>query len=326
MDWKTLPPCYLRLPDPAFEVSVNGVSIPVIVIPEELLSKNLRGKAIKIYAMLGFMTPTGNIKWIPAHYMIKKAIESGLVNRSGILVEPTSGNMGLSMAFCAEDYDDISVCTVISDDLPPGKIKPLERYGAKVIKESKAVKMLNLDSSPGSIVLSAKLAEMLDGVFLNQYANPWNPESYRTLVAEQLWNGVGGDASISLFAVGSTGGMLGLGGYFREQNPGHQVIATMPYPGQEIDGTRDLNRLQSVTQPWKEFPNVIDPLDQLVARARSAQLNEFGIPGGPSAGATLGSLDHYLLTRSKNELDALRGKDGNVTAIITFADTLYPYA
>ena len=318
MDWHKLPPCYLRLPDPAFEIEVGGIQIPVILIPEELLSKPLRGKGIKIYALLGFMTPTGNIKWIPARYMIRKAMNTGLLGRKGILVEPTSGNMGLSLAYCAMEHE-IIVYAVISDNLPPGKIKPLERYGAQVIKESKALELLGLSTSPGSVVISKMLAERLGGLFMNQYDNPWNPESYAAEVAPQLWQGTGCDARVSLFAVGSTGGMLGIGGYFKAQDPSHQIIATMPYPGQEIDGTRDIKRLEAVTHKWKSLPDLIDPVDHLVARARSAQLNEFGIPGGPSAGATLGSLDHYLLMRAASgTLDELRGRDGSVTSIHHF--------
>jgi cysteine synthase len=302
------------------------VHIPVILVPEELLSKSLRGQRIKIYALLGFMTPTGNIKWIPARHMIHKAIETGLVAFGGALVEPTSGNMGLSLAYCAMEHD-ITVHAVVSDNLPQGKITPLLRYGANVIKESEAVKMLGLHVSPGSIELSRLLAAKIPAVFMNQYAHPWNPESYTELIAPQLWKGTGGEASVSLFAVGSTGGMLGLGGYFKMQNPRHRVIATMPYPGQEIDGTRDAKRLESVTQPWKNLPDLIDPVDQIVARARSAELNEYGIPGGPSAGATLGSLDHYLLMQfASGKLDSMRDSSGDVCAIITFADTLYPYA
>lgn len=325
MDWCKLPPCYLRLPDPAFEVVVNDISIPVMVVPEELLSRPLRGKNITIYVFLGFMTPPGNIKWIPAHYMIRRAIETGLIKRGGILVEPTSGNMGLALAFCARAYG-INVHAIVSDALVPGKITPIKRYGAQVIRESEAVSLLKIEKSPGTIRLSALLAERLQGVFMNQYGNPWNPESYATQVAPQLWDGTNGLARVSLFAIGSTGGMLGLGGYFKSQDPVHQVIATMPYPGGEIEGTRDINRLKAVTHRWEKMPDLIDPVDELVARGWSAKLNEFGIPAGPSAGATLGSLTHYLSLKSPEELDEMRGKDGKVTAIITFADTLYPYS
>lgn len=324
MDWNI--PCYNRLPDPLFEIGIDDFSVPVIELPEQLLSSRLQGQGIRMHVLLGFMAPPGNIKRIPAGYMIAKAIESGRIEPGGALVEPTSGNMGVSLAFCAKKYD-IGVIAIVSDKLAEGKFRPLLRHGAEVVRESEAARYLDLPSSPGSIGLAELYARKTGAVFLNQYGNSWNPQSYEELVAPQLWERFGDRVSLFVSAIGSTGTLVGLGGYFKARNARFQVVATMPYLGQEIEGTRDEERLRQVTHDWRTVATAVDPIDELVARRVSALLNESGIPAGPSSGAALRSADHYLLQRMADRtIDELRNADGTVGVILPFADTLYPYA
>src|SRR5271165_5072375 len=117
MDWNI--PCYCRLPDPVLEIPIDDFHVPVIRLPEEVLSRRLRGQNIHIYALLGFVAPPGNIKRIPAGYMLEQAVASGIVAEGGTLVECTSGNMGVSLAFCAKRYG-ITVEAIVADELPEG--------------------------------------------------------------------------------------------------------------------------------------------------------------------------------------------------------------
>ncbi|MGH7141363.1 MAG: pyridoxal-phosphate dependent enzyme [Minisyncoccia bacterium] len=324
MDWSN--PSYSRLPEPLFEVPIADFSLPVILIPEENLPECLRNKGIKIYALLGFMAPPGSIKRIPAGYMIERAVQTGLVCPGGTLAEPTSGNIGVAMAYCASCYD-IKVVTIVSDSLPGGKLLPLRHHGAIVVKESEAIRMLGLERHPGSVELARQYAQTTGAVFLNQYGNSWNPQSYERLVAPGLWEGTRGNASLLVSAIGSTGTLIGLGRYFKERKPNIEIIATKPYFGQKIDGTRGDDRLWEITHDRRPLVSIEEPIDEITARAYSARLNKHGIPAGPSSGAAFGSAIHILLTKlGGNTLDSMRGKDGSVGVIIPFADTLYPYA
>lgn len=323
MDWNI--PCYGRLPDPLFDIPIDDFFVPVIQLPEELLSKRLQGHGIRIYALLGFIAPPGNIKRIPAGYMLKKAVESGLMKPGSTLVEPTSGNMGVSLAYCAKKYG-IEVVAIVSDAVPAGKLLPLKRHGARVVKESEALARLGLPRSPGSVELAKRLAEDMGATFLNQYANAWNPESYATLIAPALWAGIGGRASMFVSAVGTTGTLLGIGSYLKSRRPDMTVIATMPYLGQNIDGTRDFERLKEIGHNWHALEPIIEPIDERTARAISNLLNESGIPGGPSSGAAFGSAEHCLLNKmGVGLLDEMRSDDGTIGVIVPFSDTLYPY-
>jgi S-sulfo-L-cysteine synthase (O-acetyl-L-serine-dependent) len=324
MTWRELP-CYGRIPDPEFEIEIEDFVVPVIRLPETLLPRRLRGQSIRIHALLGFIAPPGNIKRIPAGYMVRKAIETGLVRRGGTLVEPTSGNMGVSLAFCARPHG-IKVAAIVSDTLPRGKVLPLQRMGAQVVKESEAVAVLGLQQSPGSIELARRYAEKIGGVLLNQYGNDWNPGSWEHLVAPGLWRGAGGEVALFASAVGSTGTLLGLGRYFRARDPTLAIMATIPYLGQEIDGTRDRERLGAITHDWMSLHPIVEPIDEITARALSAMLNEHGIPAGPSSGAVFGSTYHWLLNKlAAGQLDAIRDGEGRIKAIVPFADTSYPY-
>lgn len=323
MDWNI--PCYCRLPDPVLEIPIDDFHVPVIRLPEEVLSRRLRGQNIHIYALLGFVAPPGNIKRIPAGYMLERAVATGLLKPGDTLVEPTSGNMGVSLAYCAKKYD-VSVIAIVADTMPAGKLLPLQRHGARIVKESEALAHLGLAKSSGSVELGRRYAEEIGAVFLNQYGNAWNPESYAVLVAPALWKGLDGNIAMFVASVGSTGTLLGIGGFLKTKNPGIEIIATMPYLGQSIDGTRDFERLKEISHDWQTLDPVVEPIDERTARATSNLLNESGIPGGPSSGAALGSAEHALLNKLGNgTLDRMRGPDGTVGVVVPFSDTLYPY-
>jgi S-sulfo-L-cysteine synthase (O-acetyl-L-serine-dependent) len=321
---RTMPPFNME-PDPAFEIGVEDFRIPVLELPREFIPAPVRDRKIRIYALAGYHTPTGNIKYIPASYMLKRAIDTGLCQRGQTVVEATSGNFGDSLAFCAKRYG-LTAAAVVSDNLPEGKLLALRRQGTQILKEGELARSFNLAHQVPTIELAGLYAERIGGVHLNQYGNPWNPESYATLIAPELWRRTGGRASILVSAIGTTGTMMGLGGYFKKQNPRLRVIATMPYLDQNIDGTRDSRRLKEVGFLWQELADHKRRLDARVAQAVSIELHRAGIHAGPSSGAALATLSHYLLELAETDrLDDLCDQEGSIVAITTFADTLFPY-
>ena len=321
---RTMPPFNME-PDPAFEIGVEDFRIPVLELPREFIPAPVRDRKIRIYALAGYHTPTGNIKYIPASYMLKRATETGLCQKGQTVVEATSGNFGDSLAFCAKRYG-VTAAAIVSDKLPEGKLLALRRQGTQILKEGELTRSLNLNRPVPAIELAGLYAKSIGGIHLNQYGNPWNPESYATLIAPELWRRTGGCASIFVSAIGTTGTMMGLGGYFKKQNPRLRVIATMPYLDQNIDGTRDSRRLKEVGFHWQELADHKRRLDARVAQAVSIELHRAGIHAGPSSGAALATLSHYLLELAETDgLDELCDQDGSIVAITTFADTLFPY-
>ena len=321
---RTMPPFNME-PDPAFEIETEDCRIPVWELSQEFVPTPVRHLNILIYVVGGYHTPSGSIKHIPASDMLKRAIGTGLCQKGQTVVEATSGNFGASLAYCAKRYG-LTVVAIVSDNLPEGKLLPLRRQGAQIMKEREVAKLLGLDRPVPTTELARLYSEKIGGVHLNQYGNPWNPESYTALIAPELWRQTSGQAVIFVSAVGTTGTMMGLGGYFKKKNPHLKVIATMPYLGQNIDGTRDSRRLKEVCFPWQKLADHKRRLDERVARAVSVELHQAGIHAGPSSGAALATLNHYLLELAEEDgLDSLRQGGGPIVAITTFADTLFPY-
>jgi cysteine synthase A len=315
VDWSD--PLLCQMPEPIAEIKMSDYSIPVIPIPKELLSAGINTGNVEAYALGGFaIRPNG--KRVSAEHMIAMAVKTGLVKRGGILVEPTSGGMGAAMAYCARPYD-ITVYTIVSDEMPNGKIVPQTRLGAIVKKESEVVRDLGLDTSPGVMELARLYAQKLGGAFLNQYHHPWNPESW-AMLAEPIFDIFGGELTEAFFDLGSTGGLRGLGAELKRLDPKIKIIATHPYYRRKIAGLRGPERLIEVAE-WRHVPDYIEAIDERTARAYSSELFRLaGIPAGESSGAVFGMCDHWYLDRAARQ--ELGGKH---VAIMRFMDTFVPY-
>lgn len=324
-DWKTLP-CFSRLPEPIFEIPIDDFKVPVLELKaEEYCSAYLHGKNVRIIAAACFMFPPGNIKRIPAGYIVDTMIERGTLKPGDRPVDSTSGSMGTALGYCAKRRG-LDAIVVVADSIPEGKLLPLRRYGVTVATESEVVARLGLGSSPGITVLTERFCEAFGYVYLNQYANPLNPESYETLLAPGLWEGVGGHASALIAAVGTGGTIIGLGRYFKRRNPNLKVISTFPYLGQSMGGARDKMRQGESKQPIAGIVDVEEPIDVRVVKAVMSDLSEKGIHGGETTGAVIGAIDHYLLQEAAmGRLEDLRTEDGYITAITVFPDTEWPY-
>jgi cysteine synthase len=324
MEDKTMPmtwenPFYSRMPDPIGMVVGSDYEMPVTRVTEKVLSPGLHGKGIQIYALNAFFAPPGTGKRVPVEKMYNTALASGVIKPGATFVEPTSGGTGIALAFMAQ-RNGHKVVTIVSDRMVEGKFLPLIRHGAIVLRESQVMELLGLTVSPGSIELARLYAEKTGAHFLNQYWNPNNAAGWEELVAPQIWDMLGDKMTAAFFALGSTGTMRGLGGYFKKKNPDLQIVATMPYLSQEIGGTRDRRRLKEV-MPWEDLIDFQDVTDFRVARALSAELfATAGSPAGESAGAEIGILDHYYLEQ------LARGtlQSENV-AFMVFIDIFVPY-
>ncbi len=326
IDWWRRIPFYSCLPKPLFRIRINdSCEVPVIELPvKQFLSPALHDKKIKLYAVLGFLTPTGNIKYIPAWYMVEKAIERGLLKPGDQLVESSSGNMAVSLAFCGEERG-IRFTAIVSDKLIRRKLLPIHYNGGVVLKEKEAAKILGFKTSPGATTLCEAWAKQFGAVFLNQYKNTDNPESYTTLVVPELWKHLAGKIKVLACAVGSGGAVLGMGQGLKAKDPTIKVVATFPYIGEEIGGSRDLER-QKNTQDSGSVVDVQDPTSEQTAMAYSKKLEAEDIPGGETAGAAVAATNHFLCNElTEGRLESLRSPDGTIGVVILLADTIAPY-
>jgi cysteine synthase B len=201
---------------------------PLVGLPRLSPSENVR-----IWAKLEDRNPTGSIKDRPALAMIEAAEREGRLTPGCTILEPTSGNTGISLAMAAKLKGYGLVC-VMPENTSVERKQLLQAYGARIVFSPAA------GGSNQAVASAKELAKQNpDWVMLYQYGNPANALAH--------YNGTGPEIlrdlpSITHFVagLGTTGTLVGVGRYLREQKPGVQIIAAEPRYGELVYGLRNL--------------------------------------------------------------------------------------
>ncbi|HTK63275.1 MAG TPA: cysteine synthase [Pseudonocardia sp.] len=189
---------------------------------------------VRLWAKLEDRNPTGSIKDRPALAMIEAAEADGSLTAGCTILEPTSGNTGISLAMAAKLKGYKIVC-VMPENTSEERRQLLRMYGAEIISSPAA------GGSNQAVAMAKKIAaENPDWVMLYQYGNPANADAhYRTTGPEILRD----LPSVTHFVagLGTTGTLVGTGRYLREQKPDVQIIAAEPRYGELVYGLRNLD-------------------------------------------------------------------------------------
>jgi cysteine synthase len=189
---------------------------------------------VRLWAKLEDRNPTGSIKDRPALAMIEKAEADGVLTPGCTVLEPTSGNTGISLAMACKLKGYSLVC-VMPENTSLERRQLLEMYGAKIISSPAA------GGSNQAVAMAKELAaEHPDWVMLYQYGNPANADAhYRTTGPEILRD----LPTVTHFVagLGTTGTLVGTGRYLREHKPDVQIVAAEPRYGELVYGLRNLD-------------------------------------------------------------------------------------
>src|SRR5919204_5261507 len=189
---------------------------------------------VRLWAKLEDRNPTGSIKDRPALAMIEAAEKEGRLTAGCTILEPTSGNTGISLAMAAKLKGYGLVC-VMPENTSEERRQLLQAYGARIISSPAA------GGSNQAVAMAKELAEQHpDWVMLYQYGNPANADAhYRTTGPEILRD----LPTITHFVagLGTTGTLVGTGRYLREHKPDVQIIAAEPRYGELVYGLRNLD-------------------------------------------------------------------------------------
>jgi [CysO sulfur-carrier protein]-thiocarboxylate-dependent cysteine synthase len=189
---------------------------------------------VEIYAKLEGQNPTGSVKDRIALYMIRAAEESGELTSDKTILEPTSGNTGISFAMVARAKGYRLLC-VLPDIVTPEREQLLRAFGAEVMYAEGA------RSTNDAIFMAQKIAEAEpDKYFMPyQYGNENNPRAHYETTGPEILRDL---PQVDVFVAGlGTGGTLtGVGRYLKERSPDTKVIAAVPHPGDLVQGLRDL--------------------------------------------------------------------------------------
>ena len=189
---------------------------------------------VRLWAKLEDRNPTGSVKDRAALYMVAAAEKDGLLHPGTTLLEPTSGNTGISLAMVAALRGYRLVC-VMPENTSVERRQLLEMYGAQIIDSPAA------GGSNQAVAVAKELAaEHPDWVMLYQYGNPANAEAHYQTTGPEILRDL---PSITHFVagLGTTGTLMGTGRYLRERVPGVQVVAAEPRYGDVVYGLRNVD-------------------------------------------------------------------------------------
>jgi cysteine synthase B len=192
------------------------------------ISKN---KNVQIFAKLEGTNPGGSVKDRAAYGMIKGALERGELKPGMKLIKATSGNTGIALAIIARLFN-VDIELVMPEDATRERVLTMQAYGAKVTLTPKA------QSMEGAIdYANARVAEG-GYLMLNQFANPDNYKMHYATTGPEIWRDTAGKVTHFVSSMGTTGTIMGVSRYLKEQNPSVQIIGCQPTEGSKIPGIR----------------------------------------------------------------------------------------
>jgi [CysO sulfur-carrier protein]-thiocarboxylate-dependent cysteine synthase len=202
---------------------------PLVGLPR--LSPN---PTVRLWAKLEDRNPTGSIKDRPALAMIERAEREGLLTPGATILEPTSGNTGISLAMAAKLRGYKIVC-VMPENTSDERRQLLEMWGARIHFSAAAG-----GSNEAVRVAKGMAAEHPDWVMLYQYGNPANPDSHYAGTGPELLEDLP-EITHFVAGLGTTGTLMGVGRFLRERVPNVQIIAAEPRYGELVYGLRNLD-------------------------------------------------------------------------------------
>ncbi|MDR2419090.1 MAG: cysteine synthase A [Treponema sp.] len=201
---------------------------PLLELSSYAEGLELRGRLV---AKLEYFNPAGSVKDRIALAMIETAEQQGLINKDSVLIEPTSGNTGVGLAFVAA-AKGYRIILVMPDTMSIERRKLLAALNAELVLTP------GKDGMKGAIRKAEELHAQISGSFIpQQFNNPANPEIHRKTTGPEIWQDTDGDIAAFVAGIGTGGTITGAGEFLKAQNPTIQVIAVEPYDSAVLSGS-----------------------------------------------------------------------------------------
>lgn len=255
-----------------------------------LIKINSFGDTAQIFAKVEFLNPGHSVKDRIAKAIIKEAFQSGKINKDSVIIEPTSGNTGVSLAMiCA--YYGLKVILTMPSSMSIERQKLLVAFGAQLVLTRPDLGM------KGAVEEALRLAQKYPNSFIpSQFENPQNPRAHELTTAPEILKQLG-DTKVDIFVAGfGTGGTLsGTGKALKQANPATKIVAVEPASSPLVSkGIACSHKIQGIGAnfiPKTLNRDIIDEIltienDEALAAARQSAQKE-GLLVGISSGANL---------------------------------------
>ncbi|MDQ1635256.1 MAG: [CysO sulfur-carrier protein]-thiocarboxylate-dependent cysteine synthase [Frankiaceae bacterium] len=278
-----------------FESLVDSVgNTPLVGLPQLSPSPEVR-----LWAKLEQNNPTGSVKDRPALFMVAQAEKDGLLFPGATVLEPTSGNTGISLAMVCAQKGYRLVC-VMPENTSEERRQLLRMWGAEIVSSPAA------GGSNEAVAVAKRIsAENPDWVMLYQYGNPANAQSHYETTGPEILADL---PTITHFVagLGTTGTLMGVGRYLREQVPDVKIVAAEPQYGDVVYGLRNVDE---GFIPELYDPSVLTTRYSVDHRASLRRTRELVMQEGIFAGISTGAILHAALGIADREVAAGRKAD-----------------